>query len=215
MKNLTFTIVLLVGTCSSILSQSLAGKRIINGNFSLYLQNFNVKPKQTSTQTATSDRVTNFRVSFITGKIKENNTYVAYGLTAGVENSVNEANTTQHRKNLQLGPQIGMGKFVKVFDQFYYSPNMNFSLGVNSGSSKYDNATATSWGLFANASASPISFLYQFNNNFLLSAGFGSIALNYTSSYTSSDSEKRTYHNLNLSAGLNNFSGISVFYLFK
>jgi hypothetical protein len=220
MKKVILTLSIFCLPIVSLFSQNLAGKRIINGNFSM---NFNNVSTQGNAALA-SAKNSNFTLntSFLTGKVRENNTYTAYGFevsansrTTPLTSGSNIVNATSSLYS--IGPAIQFGKFIKVFDQFYYAPNSTFSVSGTFGSSETSNSSSPSLstgGFGAKANISPLNFIYQVNNNILLSMNLGSAGLTYNYSKSSSDNFSMTTNNLSVYGSVTNFSGIGAYYLF-
>lgn len=220
MKRIILTLSLFCLPIVSLFSQNLAGKRIINGNFSMNSTNISTQGNSLSSSVKTSNFTLN--ATFLTGKVRENNTYTAYGF----EVNANSRTTPQligssvlniSSSSYSIGPAIQFGKFVKVFDQFYYAPNSTFSVSGTFGSSETSNASGASLstgGFGAKANISPLNFIYQVNNNILLSMNLGAAGLSYNYSKSSSDNLNMTTNNLSVYGSVTNFSGIGAYYLF-
>lgn len=184
MRTLTITFLLLVSFLSTQ-AQELAGRKIIQGSLGL---NFN-----------SSDLVTrnSYNASVLYGKIRENNTYLAWGgAFSGATNKYDPTN--EDNQNFQVGPAVEFGKFIPLVDRFYLAPQLGGSAQAALGDMK---------GVYINAYASPLRFLYHFSNNFMMSASFGSASLKF------SRVEDITQFSLN--GSLSNSTGFGVFYTFK
>lgn len=162
-------------------AQDLVGRKIVNAN--LYLNAVFSEGSNNSSYSA----------SVLFGKVKPNNTYLAFG--AVLDNTF-----IQNYQNdmVNFGPAVEYGKFAKLVDKFYIAPVVGGSIqGVFGGTP----------GVKANIYAIPVRIMYDFSNHFMLSASFGSVNL-------STISVKR-YTNINLSGSLTNNSSFGVFYTFK
>lgn len=162
-------------------SPDLAGRKIITGSF-----NVNYRDQSGFSQT-------NASVNLLVGKIKANNTYLAFGGTFNyaTDNVANPASGT-------IGPAIESGKFIKLIDKLYLTPRIGGSFGIAYGDSS---------GFYANIYASPIRFLYHFTDKFFLTAGFGGASISY------SDIDDTT--NFNVNGSLTNTADIGAFLTFK
>jgi len=220
MKKVILTLSIFCLPIVSLFSQNLAGKRIINGNFSMNFNNVSTQGNAVLASAKNSNFTLN--ASFLTGKVRENNTYTAYGFevsansrTTPLTSGSNIVNATSSLYS--IGPAIQFGKFIKVFDQFYYAPNSTFSVSGTFGSSETSNSSSPSLstgGFGAKANISPLNFIYQVNNNILLSMNLGSAGLTYNYSKSSSDNFSMTTNNLSVYGSVTNFSGIGAYYLF-
>ncbi|MCD8539455.1 MAG: hypothetical protein LRY55_06565 [Leadbetterella sp.] len=111
--------------------------------------------------------------------------------------------STQESNNIssqsfRLGPAVQFGKFIPLVDRFYLAPYIDGTLGAVFGDSK---------GVYLNASASPLRFMYNFSNHFMLSASLGSAGINFNRS------DEVT--NISLNGSLTNNTNFGVFYTFK
>ena len=78
MKKIVFIFVLFCLSFTSLFAQEFAGKRIVSGNLSALLAGNSSSPTFGSTALV-------LNASFLTGKIRANNTYAAYGFNFGVD----------------------------------------------------------------------------------------------------------------------------------
>jgi len=162
-------------------AQDLVGRKIVNAN--LYL----------NAVFADGSRNSSYTGSVLFGKVKSDNTYLAFGAVLDnmfIQNYENDM--------VNFGPAIEYGKFVKLVDKFYIAPVVGGSIQGVFGDTP---------GVKANIYAVPIRIMYDFTNHFMLSASFGSVNL-------STISVKR-FTNINLSGSLTNNSSFGVFYTFK
>ncbi|MES2518506.1 MAG: hypothetical protein V4585_10385 [Bacteroidota bacterium] len=222
MKKIVLTFTFFCLPLISLFSQNLAGKRIYNGNFSMNLSTVSTDGSVTSA----SSKNSNFALSatLLTGKIRENNTYTAYGFNVIINTvstpQVSNGSVVNASSSLySIGPAIQFGKFVKVFDQFYYAPNSTFSVSGKFGSSGISangstSTTLNSGGFGARANISPLNFIYQVNDNFLLSMNLGAVGMSYDYLKSSTDNFSTTSNNLSIYGSVTNFSGIGAYYLF-
>lgn len=176
---------LIIAICSlfftSTMAQSLEGRKIING--SLNLTNVSGNGIQTL----------NLASNVLFGKIKNDNTYWAFGGNFSIVSVENASpNITM------VGPSIERGKFVKIIDKLYLAPYF----GVNS-SIIFGKLSGFNLGAYA----SPLRFMYHFTDKFMLSAGFGSANIHTT--------RLGGITTLNIGASLTNNSSFGVFYTFK
>ena len=216
MKKIVITFAFFALSFTSIFSQNLAGKRIISGNLSLNLASLSNEPKNS---TAGSTTNSNFALgaTFLSGKVRENNTYTAYGFNVNITSSGSDGNRATKSQSYSLGPAIQFGKFIKVFDQFYFAPNSNFGVLGSFGSSTITgspNSDSDLSGFGLRANISPLNFIYQVKDNLLLSMNLGSAGINYAYNRTSNQNSNNTISNLNVYGSVSNFSGIGAYYLF-
>lgn len=184
MKTLTFSF-LLFFSFFNIHAQELAGRKIVQGSLGL---NFN---------SSDFGSRNSYNATVLYGKIRENNTYLAWGgAFSGATNK--NVPTNEDNQNFQVGPAAEFGKFIPLVDRFYLAPQLGGSAQAAFGSMK---------GVYINAYASPLRFLYHFSNNFMMSASFGSASLKF------SRVEDITQFSLN--GSLSNSTGFGVFYTFK
>lgn len=184
MRTLTITFLLLVSFLSTQ-AQDLAGRKIVQGSLGL---SFN------SSEIATRN---NYNASVLYGKIRENNTYLAWGGTfTGATNKYDPTN--EDNQNFQLGPAVEFGKFIPLVDRFYLAPQLGGSVQAAWGSMN---------GVYISAYASPLRFLYHFSNNFMMSASFGSAGLKFNRVGETTQ--------FSLNGSLSNSTGFGVFYTFK
>lgn len=172
-------------TSLSAYAQDLAGRKIIQGSFSV-----NINSTKTS-------HLNSYDASLRFGKIKPNNTYIAWGGNFNGTSSDSEFNSVGVEQ-FKLGPSFDFGKFIPLVDRFYLAPHFGGTVQAVFGNSK---------GVAVGAYAVPLRFLYNFSNHFMFSASLGSANLNF------SRIEKAT--NLSLNGSLNNNTGFGVFYTFK
>ncbi len=223
MKKTNITLALLFLLISPIFSQNFAGKRIYSGSLGLMLRSQNGNSAMASSSYGSKD--VGFNATFLTGKIRANNTYTAYGFSLAIGNSQSSGTSSNTNKNnsFNLGPTIQYGKFVKVFEQFYYAPTLTCSVLGGFGSNKVINyqspfaeSESSSWAIGANANATPIRFVYQLNEKVMLNMSLGNAGINYN--YFSAKASQSDYvndgHNFSIQGDISNFTGIGAFYLF-
>lgn len=223
MKKIIFTFALFCLSVFNLIAQDFAGKRIYNGNLSLNLRGGTTSPQNSRTDLS-------LNTTFLTGKIRANNTYTAYGFNFGITNSKYEQSTTTgtvekySSSNNSIGPAVQFGKFVKVFDRFYFAPNTTIGASYIFGSGETPSSKSTTNGFSGRVGISPLNFVYQIQNNFLLSMNLGGFGINYTylnskldntnrSGTTLSSSDLSSY-DLSVFGSITNFSGIGAYYLF-
>jgi hypothetical protein len=233
MKKTNITLALLLLIVSPIFSQNFAGKRIYSGTLSLNLNSYSYeRPQNGVVSSAYNSDNFNVNTTFLTGKIKANNTYTAYGFNLGIKstnltysNSSFTPNPNITKDNLiTIGPAVQFGKFVKIFDSFYYAPALTCSVTGSFGNGRVLDASnsgtfqeAPISGFGASANISPIRFIYQVKETILLSMGLGYADLSYNylhSKSNNSPSFTTNTHNLTLYGNVSNFTGIGAFYLF-
>ena len=215
MKKIITTFALFCLSLTSLFAQNFAGKRIISGNLSMSLLNIgldNKNPTPSNPNSMASTFVLN--TTFLTGKIKGNDTYTAYGFKLGIDHLSNVRSQNSSSSNYTIGPVVQFGKFVKVFDQFYYAPNSTFGISGNFYSLSPNLSNTKSIGFGASASISPLSFVYQVKDNLLLNISLGGGAINYNYSGSTSDTGSSTISNLSVYGSISNFSAIGAYYLF-
>ncbi|MER0441686.1 hypothetical protein [Emticicia sp. W12TSBA100-4] len=161
--------------------QDLAGRKIINGSLSANIIS------------GSGQTITAFGGSLLYGKIKNDNTYWAYGGSINVLSNIEESPNM-----VMVGPAIERGKFVKIIDKLYLAPYIGGSVKGVFGDIN---------GFNVNAYASPLRFMYHITNQFMVSAGFGSASLQFNRL------ERTTVVNLN--GSLTNNTNFGVFYTFK
>ena len=201
---------------ASVFSQNLAGKRIISGNLSLNLISLSNEPKNVASFSTSNSNFT-LGATFLSGKVRENNTYTAYGFNVNITSSGNDGNGATKSQSYSLGPVIQFGKFIKVFNQFYFAPNSNFGVLGSFGSASTTgspNSDSNFGGFSLRASISPLNFIYQVKDNLLLSMNLGSAGINYAYSRSSNQNSNNTINSLNVYGSVSNFSGIGAYYLF-
>jgi hypothetical protein len=224
MKINIFTFALFCFACTNLFSQNFAGKRIYNGNLTLNLIGG-------STSTQASQSVLSFNSTFLTGKIRENDTYTAFGFNFGINSTVDSRQSVAGIPNentyssYSLGPAIQAGKFVKVFDKFYFAPNTSIGVSYIFGSSESPTTSNSIGGFNGRINVSALNFVYQIQNNLLLSmnlGGFG-IAYNYvgltpqskgTGGPVVNATNRVNNYDLSVYGSITNFSGIGAYYLF-
>jgi hypothetical protein len=114
-----------------------------------------------------------------------------------------------------LGPVVQFGKFVKIFDQFYFAPNSTFGVSGIFDAETPNSAGRKSSGFGVSANISPLNFVYQVKDNFLLNVNMGGFGINYNYSNTTIDNgPTATSNSLNAYGSVTNFSGIGAYYLF-
>ena len=180
MKTFFFSFLLLFAFECCLFSQDLAGRKILTANLSA---------KAAGTD---SDLAVQINTGLLFGKIKADNTYWAYG------GQLSYAGSNGENYVISVGPGIERGKFIKLFDKFYSAPYVGGSAQAVFGLTE---------GVVLNAYAVPLRFVYQFSENFLLSATFGSASLLY--------SRLDDVNLFLLNANWQNNSGFGVFYTFK
>ena len=214
MKKIIITSALFVLSFTSVFSQNLAGKRIISGNLSVNLISLNNEPKNVASS-PTSNSAFTLGATFLSGKVRENNTYTAYGFNVNLTS--NNDNRISKSQYYSLGPVIQFGKFIKVFDQFYFAPNSNFGVLGSFGSSSTTgspNSDSDLSGFGLRANISPLNFIYQVKDNLLLSMNLGSAGINYAYSRSSNQNSNNIISSLSVYGSVSNFSGIGAYYLF-
>jgi hypothetical protein len=215
MKKSIFTFALFCLSFTSLFAQNFSGKRIISGSLSMNLNSVSLDSKNPTPSNPNSTTSTfGLTTTFLTGKIRANDTYTAYGFKLGISNSSNVASQNTSLSSYTIGPVIQFGKFVKVFDQFYYAPNSTFGISGTFGSISPNNYNAKTTGFGASASIAPLNFVYQIKNNLLLSISLGGAGINYAYSGTSSDTGSSTINNLSVYGSVTNFSSLGAYYLF-
>jgi hypothetical protein len=215
MKKLIFTFALFFLGFTSLFAQNFTGKRIISGSLSMNLLNIGLDNKNPTPSNPNSTASTfALNSTFLTGKIKANDTYTAYGLKLGINNFSNITSQNSSSSNYIIGPVIQFGKFVKVFDQFYYAPNSTFGIFGTFGSNIPNNSNTKTTGFGASAGISPLNFVYQVKDNLLLNISLGGAGINYNYSGSTSDTGSSTVHNLAVYGSVTNFSSLGAYYLF-
>lgn len=212
MKKLIITFALLCSGFISLFAQNFSGKRIISGNLSMLLAGNSSSPTFGSTSLT-------LNASFLTGKIRANNTYTAYGFNFGVTSltsPLSSGGVTKDYTNstYTIGPVIQFGKFVKVFDQFYFAPNTTLNVSGIFGSTESPNSTGKIGGFGAGINVSPLNFVYQVKENFLLSIGVGRIGIDYSTRTTTVNSNDTRNYILSVNGNITNFSSLGAYYLF-
>jgi hypothetical protein len=215
MKKNIFTFALFCFTFTSLFAQEFAGKRIINGNLQMSLNNNKVTQPPQSSSSGSSASNLSLSTTFLTGKIRSNNTYTAYGFNLIISSSSNTVSATSSNSQYTLGPVIQFGKFVKIFDQFYFAPNSTFGVFGSIRSETPNTNGRESFGFGASANVSPLNFVYQVKNNLLLSMNLGGFGINYNYSNDSFNNGLTSVSNsLSVYGSITNFSGIGAYYLF-
>jgi hypothetical protein len=215
MKKIIFTFALFCLSFTLLFAQNFAGKRIINGSLQMNLSNNTVTQAPQSSASGLSSSNFALSTTFLTGKIRANNTYKAYGLNLMVSSSSNTISSTSSNSRYTLGPIIQFGKFVKIFDQFYFSPNSTFGISGSFSSQSPNPTNRKSSGFGASASISPLNFVYQVKDNFLLSMNLGGFGINYNNQNASEDNGLTNISNsFSVYGSVTNFSGIGAYYLF-
>lgn len=212
MKKIIITFALLCLGITSLFAQEFAGKRIYNGNLSVLLAG-------NSSTSNSSNTTLILSTSFLTGKIRANNTYTAYGFNFGVTSSTSPLSSGGITKDYTnstyiVGPVIQFGKFVKVFDQFYFAPNTTLNISGIFGSTESPNSTGKIGGFGAGINVSPLNFVYQVKENFLLSIGVGRIGIDYSTRTTTVNSNDTRNYMLSVNGNITNFSTLGAYYLF-
>jgi hypothetical protein len=223
MKKIIFTFALFCFAFASLFSQEFAGKRIYSGNLSLNLTGSTVSSQVNQTNLTLNS-------TFLTGKIRENNTYTAVGFNFGITSSQNPQQSgfgvnNYSNSSYNIGPAIQFGKFVKVFDKFYFAPNTTLGASYIGGSSETPTSKRSLSGFSGRLNVSPLNFVYQVQNNFLLSMNLGNFGINYSyigskrdntntfGTITNTNNDTSIY-DLSVFGSLTNFSGIGAYYLF-
>jgi hypothetical protein len=215
MKKIIITFALFCLSFTSLFAQNFSGKRIISGSLSMNLNSVSLDSKNPTPSNPNSTVSTfGLTTTFLTGKIRANDTYTAYGFKLGINNSSNVASQNTSLSSYTIGPVVQFGKFVKVFDQFYYAPNSTFGISGTFGSISPNTYNAKTTGFGASASIAPLNFVYQIKDNLLLSISLGGAGINYTYSGTSSDTGSLTINNLSVYGSVTNFSSLGAYYLF-
>ncbi len=212
MKKFIITFALFCLSFTSLFAQDFAGKRIITGNLSMSLIG-----SSSCSLCDNSNLVLN--ASFLTGKIRANNTYTAYGFNFGVNSQTAPQTSGGVTKNYTnssytIGPVIQFGKFVKVFDQFYFAPNTSFKVSATFGSNDYPSSSSSVGGFGIGLNVSPLNFVYQVKDNFLLSMNLGALGVSYNRVGTTSNNVDSSIYNFNVYGNISNFSGLGAYYLF-
>lgn len=209
MKKTLLIAALLCCNISFLSAQDLEGKKIYSGNISLSFTNDFYESKLSTATLKNSYLTTN--LNFLTGRIKKNNSYIAYGATLGIRSQIEDENTF---KQYSLGPAVQLGKFVKVFNQFYLAPKSTFSLAGVWGSSVSDNLESIISGATAGINVSPLNFVYQVKNNLMLNLSLGQLDLTYSYFRADNDNYTQNSHDLNVTGNISNYTGFGVLYLF-
>ena len=212
MKKIILTFALFSSCFASLFAQEFAGKRIYSGNLSMLLTGSSSSPTFGSNNLA-------LNATFLTGKIRANNTYTAYGFKFGIISSTSPLSSGSVMKDYTnsiytVGPVIQFGKFVKVFDQFYFAPNTTFNVSGTLGSTESPSNTGKISGFGVGLNVVPLNFVYQVKENFLLSIALGSLGVSYnTQTTTVKSNDFRTYV-LVANGSITNFSSLGAYYLF-
>jgi hypothetical protein len=212
MKKNIITFALLCFSITSLFAQEFAGKRIVNGNLSMLLAGNSTSPTFGSSTLS-------LNASFLTGKIRANNTYAAYGFNFGVSSSTSPLSSGGVLKDYTnstytVGPVIQLGKFVKVFDQFYFAPNTTLNVSGFFGSTESPTLTGKISGFGFGINVAPLNFVYQVKENFLLSIGVGRIGIDYATRTTTVNSNDNRNYLLSVNGNITNFSTLGAYYLF-
>ena len=224
MKKIIIIFALFCLSITSLFAQEFAGKRIYNGNLSLSLSGTTLSPQISRTNLILNS-------TFLTGKIRENNTYTAFGFSLGIVSSQNPQLSgigvvdNYSNSTYTIGPAIQFGKFVKVFDKFYFAPNTTIGASYIFGSSDTPTSKRSSSGFNGRLNISPLNFVYQIQNNFLLSINLGGFGLSYSYIGSKSDTTNSfgtvinsgndtSIYDLSVYGSVTNFSGIGAYYLF-
>ena len=180
------TTIIILFNLNNLFSQDFTGKRILTGNLYLQIQNNKIDYDNNlfPVQYDVSTRNNNVGFSFLSGRIKQNNTYTAYGVNFSVQGSGN--NDSRDLNNYFLGPELQFGKFVKVFDQFYFAPNTRLSSTY--GWSNIVDGSVNS--ISFRATIAPLSFVYRLNEKLLFNISMGSFGVGYSRTIAKSDSFK-------------------------
>ncbi len=209
MKKLLLIAALFCCNISFLSAQDLEGKKIYSGNISLSFTNDFYESKLSTATLKNSYLTTN--LNFLSGRIKKNNSYIAYGATLGIRSQIEDENSF---KQYSLGPAVQLGKFVKVFNQFYLAPKSTFSLAGVWGSSVSDNLESIISGATAGVNVSPLNFVYQVKNNLMLNLSLGQLDLTYSYFRADNDNYTQNSHDLNITGNISNYTGFGVLYLF-
>jgi hypothetical protein len=214
MKKILFSFALFCLSFASLFAQEFAGKRIISGSLSMNLNTINLDRKNATSSNPNSTTSTfGLNSTFLTGKIRANNTYTAYGFKLGIDHSSNLTSQNSSSSNYTIGPVIQFGKFVKVFDQFYYAPNATFGISGNFYSTSPNLYNTKSIGFGVSAGVAPLNFVYQVKDNFLLNITLGGAGINYNYSGSTSDTGSSSINNLSVYGSISNFSSLGAYYL--
>ena len=222
MKKIIFTFVLFCTIFTSLFAQEFVGKRIYNGNLSM-----NLTGETLPSQLNRTDLI--FNSTFLTGKIRDNNTYTAFGFNFGIMSSQDPQSSSTAVNNFSnstfnIGPVIQFGKFVKVFDKFYFAPNTTIGTSYIFGSTETPTSDRSRSGFSGRVNIAPLNFVYQIQNNFLLSMNLGGFGINYSYIGTSQNNKnpfgttlnnnQTSVYNLSIFGNITNNSGIGAYYLF-
>lgn len=212
MKKIIFTSAFFCLSFASLFAQEFAGKRIYSGNLSMLLAGSSSSP------TFGSNNLT-LNVTFLTGKIRANNTYTAYGFKFGTISSTSPLSSGGVVKDYtnstySIGPVIQFGKFVKVFDQFYFAPNTTFNVSGTFGSTESPNISGKVSGFGVGLNIVPLNFVYQVKENFLLSMSLGSLGVSYNTQTTTVNSNDLRTYAFAANGNITNFSSLGAYYLF-
>ncbi len=184
MKTLHISFLLLL-SCFATQAQDLAGRKIVQGSVGVTIN---------SSETQTRS---NYNASLLYGKIRENNTSLAWGGSFSGNTQHYESSSIDN-KSFQLGPAVEFGKFIPLVERFYLAPTLGGTAQVAFGDTE---------GVSVGAYASPLRFMYHFSNHFMLSTSLGSAGINF------SRLNKTTVFSLN--GSLTNNASFGVFYTFK
>ncbi|MFC0185161.1 hypothetical protein SAMN04515674_11295 [Pseudarcicella hirudinis] len=211
MKSLLLSIALISLVATSLFSQDLSGRRIISGSINAqFTSNSSTDAGSVQTREQNSNTV-NF--TLLTGKIKENNTYLGWG--ANIAYSKTTASGIPSIGIYSVGPAVEFGKFSKIFENFFFAPTIGGRVNYTWSTMDPNPSNIDTKGFSIGASTQLIRFMYQFHEKFLLSAGFGSASINYSHTKTSSDSgSSSSYSNFNISGFVSNSANFTVFYTF-
>jgi hypothetical protein len=212
MKSNFFPIALLLFS-NQLFSQDFAGKRIINASLNLDISSDNTNYNNNalpSSQDYSQNR-SNITLSFLQGKIKADNKYTAYGLNFSLSSQNNTGQYKTTTSGYSLGPRLQFGKFIKVFDQFYFAPSTSFSTSFG----KSENNGLKSSIYSVNASIAPLSFVYKLNDKLLFNISLGQFGMNYLNQKFKNNDYKTNRNEFNIVGNISNQVGISAFYLFK
>ena len=215
MKKIIITFALFCLGFNALFAQNFTGKRIISGSLSMNLGTVSLDNKNPTPSNPNSTASTfGLNTTFLTGKIKGNDTYTAYGFKLGIDHLSNVRSQNSSSSNYTIGPVVQFGKFVKVFDQFYYAPNSTFGISGNFYSFSPNLNNTKSIGFGASAGVAPLSFVYQIKDNLLLNISLGGAGINYNYSGSTSDTGGSTINNLSVYGSISNFSSLGAYYLF-
>ncbi|MBX2951525.1 MAG: hypothetical protein KF870_03405 [Leadbetterella sp.] len=182
MKTLAISFLLLISFLNTQ-AQELAGRKIIQGSVGINVNSGKIATNNT------------YNASLLYGKIRANNTYLAWG--GSFTGSTQEYNDITNQ-TFQAGPAVEFGKFIPLVERFYLAPNFGGTAQAAFGDSK---------GVYIGAYATPLRFMYNFSNHFMLTASLGYAGVSFSRIAETTQ--------FSLSGSLTNNTGFGVFYTFK